>query len=367
MTLLVGQNSSTGFISGHSLATNSRVIWQTFTAVATGTASTIQIWLQAQGGAERFRLGLWNASTKAAIAQTAELGPTTGADSWVSGALSASIVSGTSYILGIFASNGASTSPIFYYTDSASIGSFLDDSSGAAYPTQPTLNVTVNGQAGNIPIYIDGTVGGVTVALTGQRSTFTPGTTAPSSAVALTGKAITSTAGTVVPGLSIALLGKSGTFTSGLLVPNSSVALTGQSATFSSGTITASTGGDLTLALTGQAASFATGTLTPAISIGLNGQALTSSSGTLSPVSTLALTGTAMTSAAGVLIPATTVSLTGQGLTGITGAITASAGGDLTIALIGQAATFGSGNLSPSGGDSVGGFFIVRARRRGAR
>lgn len=160
MTLLVGQNNNTGFTSGHSLATNSRVIWQTFTAAASGNANTINIWLQIQSGSEAFRLGIWNASTFAPIVQTAELTPSTGGDSWVSASISASIAAGTSYILGIFGSNGAAANPIFYYTDASVTGSFLDDSSGGGYPTQPTLNSNVAGQAGNLPIYVDGTVGG---------------------------------------------------------------------------------------------------------------------------------------------------------------------------------------------------------------
>src|ERR1700758_2325901 len=146
MTVLVGQSSNSGINSGHSIATNSRVLWGTFTAVATGSASTINIWMQTAGGAEKYRLGIWNASTFAPISQTSELNPSSGVSFFASGSISASIVSGTSYILGIFASNTTSTNNIFYFTDSGVTGTNLDDSGGpSGYPVQPTLNAAVQG------------------------------------------------------------------------------------------------------------------------------------------------------------------------------------------------------------------------------
>lgn len=185
--------------------------------------------------------------------------------------------------------------------------------------------------------------GGVTVALTGQSSTFTAGSLAPSSSVALTGQAATFSPGTLVPGLSLALLGQSGTFTSGLLVPSSTVPLSGQSATFTSGTLSAN--GDVTISLTGQSATFSAGTLTAATSVALNGQPITSAAGSLIPGSSLALTGVGVTSSAGTFSPATDIPLLGQSGTFTPGQL--GVVGDVTVSLTGASAVFTAGQLSP--------------------
>lgn len=185
--------------------------------------------------------------------------------------------------------------------------------------------------------------GDVTVALTGQSSTFAAGSLGPSSSIALTGKSATFSSGVLVPGLSIALLGQSGRFTSGLLVPNSTVPLNGQSATFTSGTLSAN--GDVTISLTGQSATFSAGTLSPAIDVALNGQPITSIAGSLIPGSSLALTGIGVTSATGTLSPATDTSLLGQASTFTAGQL--GIVGDVTVALTGASAVFIAGQLSP--------------------
>lgn len=158
MTLLVGQNDSTAFTGGVELANDSQTDFGVFTAVASGTATTINMWMTVQSGAETFRLGLWNGTTGAPITQSAELSPTGSGDQWISAAISASIVSGTSYILGIFGGANSATNPIFFYTDGTGTGTFEDATSG--YPTQPTAGLNVTGQIGNMAIYIDGTTGG---------------------------------------------------------------------------------------------------------------------------------------------------------------------------------------------------------------
>lgn len=173
MTLLVGQNNNTAFTAGVELANNSRVDWGLFTAVASGTATTINLWMTPQGGAEAFRLGVWNGSAGAPtggqtypnLVLSAELTPSTGADSWVSASISLSITLGVQYCLGVFGSNNAATNPIFFYSDGTGTGTYEDDSSGGGYPTAPTLSAAgIEGQIGNIAIYLDGTTGGSSTA-----------------------------------------------------------------------------------------------------------------------------------------------------------------------------------------------------------
>ena len=203
----------------------------------------------------------------------------------------------------------------------------------------------------------------VTVAATGQRSTFATGTAAPGNAPALTGKAITSATGSLAPGVSLALLGQSAAFTSGLLSPSSAVPLAGQSVTFSSGTVTASTGGDLTLALTGQGVAFTSGALTPSASLSLNGQSTTGTTGALAPNISLGLTGVGLTSGTGALTPSAAVVLQGQGATFTPGNVLVA--GDLTIALTGQSATFTAGQMTPSlpAGDTHDPGWPIRKKR----
>lgn len=184
--------------------------------------------------------------------------------------------------------------------------------------------------------------GAVTVALTGQSSTFAAGSLAPSTSVPITGTSATFSSGTLVPGLSIALLGQSGTFTSGLLVPSTSVPLTGQSATFTSGALSAN--GDVTINLTGQSATLIAGILSPAIAVALNGQPITSAAGSLIPSSSLALTGVGITSSTGTVSPSTTVPLQGQSSTFTPGQL--GIVGDVTVALTGISAVFTAGNIS---------------------
>lgn len=166
MTLLAGQNNNAAFTGGVELANNSQVDWGLFTAVASGTATTINMWMTVQSGAETFRLGIWNGVSGVPITQSAELSPTGSGDQWISAAISASIVLGTQYILGIFGGANSATNPIFFYTDGASTGTFQDATSG--YPVQPTVGLNITGQIGNMAIYLDGTAGGGSNPLMGQ-------------------------------------------------------------------------------------------------------------------------------------------------------------------------------------------------------
>lgn len=159
MTLLVGQNNNSGFTGGRSLATNNMAVGTLYTAVATGVATSINVWLTPQGGLERFRLGIWNGTTGAPIALSAELSSSSGSDFWATAAISASIASSTLYLLGIFGSGAAATNPIFYYDNpiDSNLGGLQD--TGQTYPTQSTFGTNVVGQVGKLPIYLDGTSG----------------------------------------------------------------------------------------------------------------------------------------------------------------------------------------------------------------
>lgn len=190
MTLLVGQNNNTAFTGGVELANNSQTDFGVFTAVASGTATTINMWMTVQSGAETFRLGLWNGTTGAPITQSVELNPTGSGDQWISAAISASIVSGTSYILGIFGGANSATNPIFFYTDGTGTGTFEDATSG--YPTQPTAGLNITGQIGNMAIYIDGTT-----SSPATLSSPTPSGTLGTATTATLGCTTTSAAGTL--------------------------------------------------------------------------------------------------------------------------------------------------------------------------
>lgn len=191
----------------------------------------------------------------------------------------------------------------------------------------------------------------VTVALTGSSIAFSAGTLVPSLAVPLVGSAYAWSAGTLTPVFSLPLSGSAESYSIGALVPSISVALTGSAYTWSTGTMVGSTGGDLTLALTGSSISYSAGTLTPSSAISLTGSSESYSAGTLVATSIIALSGIAEAYSTGILSPTISVGLAGSLLAFSAGTMTATAGGDVTVALTGSGFAWAAGGLTPSGGD----------------
>jgi len=174
---------------------------------------------------------------------------------------------------------------------------------------------------------------GVSYSVTGQSIASSEGaiTASWSGSATLAGQAITSALGTITPTVSYAAAGQAITSTEGALTATVSYGLGGQSITSSEGAITASTGGNVTLSLGGQSLTSALGALSPAIGLTVTGQSVTSTEGT----------------------PGAEVdySLSGQAITSSEGAITAQAGGDVTLSLGGQSAQFTLGTITISGQD----------------
>lgn len=84
------------------------------------------------------------------------------------------------------------------------------------------------------------------------------------------------------------------------------------------------------------------------VTLALPGQAVTASAGTLAPSASLALPGQAVTASAGTLVPSASIALPGQAVTASAGTITYTADGNITVALSGQAVTASAGTLAPS-------------------
>lgn len=142
----------------------------------------------------------------------------------------------------------------------------------------------------------------VTVALTGQAVTVSPGTLTPANTQALAGTVVTASAGSLAVTASLALLGQAVTAAAGTPALSSTVALTGSAATVSAGTLT--------------------------------------------PVPTFALSGSAVTTSTGTLGVSSTLPLSGLSVEAQPGAITPNIAGDITIALVGQAVTVSAGTIT---------------------
>lgn len=149
-------------------------------------------------------------------------------------------------------------------------------------------------------------------------------------------------------GVTLALTGQSATSTPGALAPSATRGLSGTAAAFTPGTVTASTGANLTVALSGQSAAFTAGTLIRGVSVTLAGSAATFTTGVILAGTSASLTGSIAASAAGTLGHSTAGALSGQPATFAAGTVTASTGGNLTLSLSGQASAFGSGLLAPT-------------------
>lgn len=208
----------------------------------------------------------------------------------------------------------------------------------------------------SVPAAVD-----VTVALTGQSYTYSAGTLASSRTVSLAGSAYTYSTGSLTPSNALPLAGAAETYATGALAPSATIALAGTQYTWATDTITASTGGDLTLALTGQSYGYSAGTLAPSSTVALTGSAETYSAGAIAVNHAQPLAGIAEAYSTGVMSPATTISIAGQLVSFSSGTMTAEAGGDVTVALTGIQLSWVAGNLIASGADSAeqpsGGYF----------
>lgn len=196
--------------------------------------------------------------------------------------------------------------------------------------------------------FIAGAGGGVTETLAGQSVNSTEGSVTAALSASLIGQSITSTLGTITPSIAYAVTGRSLVSGLGSIVPSLAHALVGQSAVFTEGTISASTGGNVTLSLTGQAIASALGTLTPALSATLGGQSVTSAHGALSGTLSHAITGQAISSIEGALGSSVAYGLAGQSITAAQGTITPQQNGNVTRTLTGLTASLTLGTLSVS-------------------
>ena len=225
-----------------------------------------------------------------------------------------------------------------------------------------TINTALTGYAGT---FVAGAPTGLTSlapTATGNGAVFAIGAMAVTTNKALTGNAAVFAIGAPVVGSSIALTGNAAVFAAGTPAVGLSIALTGNSAIFAIGSLTATSGGNITVTATGSAGTFAIGAMSPAIAKALTGYAGTFAAG--SPVAGIseAITGNAITSAYGSLGVSLAKGLTGdaaafaigamtvgtsKALTGY--AITANAGTPVTgfgLPLIGNAGSFAAGTLA---------------------
>jgi hypothetical protein len=204
----------------------------------------------------------------------------------------------------------------------------------------------------------------VTVGLSGQSASISPGSIGPSSSVPATGSIVTCSAGTVANSSALGLSGQAATSATGALsvatqavltgqgvassagavFAASQIVVTGQPAIFSAGTVTAP--GNINVTLTGQAATFATGTLVPSLQVAATGQGSTFAAGSMTPAIQLFGTGTAAAFSTGLFGATIQIPVVGQQATFSSGNVTAPNG--VTASLTGQAATFATGAVTPS-------------------
>jgi hypothetical protein len=183
--------------------------------------------------------------------------------------------------------------------------------------------------------------GDVSVSLTGQSSTASPGSVKSAIAQAPSGQAVTASAGAIKSAISVSLTGHAITASAGSLTAAATQALGGQSATFSQGNVT--TGNDVTASLTGQSASFSQGTITASAAQAIAGLAGTFSQGALTAGVAQALSGLAVSGAQGTATPVIAQALSGQQVTLSQGAV--SVPGDVTVSLTGQSVSVRQGSL----------------------
>lgn len=205
--------------------------------------------------------------------------------------------------------------------------------------------------------------GDVTVALTGQGGTGSPGTTFPVFTVPLVGSAGTSSAGSVTVTNSPPLAGQGATASPGTVTPSTTAPVTGSAATSAAGTFgviftvplsgqgsttsagTMTAGNDQAVALTGQAATAAAGTLTVTLAVPVTSSTAAASPGTVTPAASVSLTGTPGTAAAGTTTPGWATSLTGTGTTSSPGTMIPA----FAVVLSGTASTSAAGTVTTPG------------------
>lgn len=122
----------------------------------------------------------------------------------------------------------------------------------------------------------------ISLALTGQGATASPGLLGAALSIPLTGQSGTFSAGTIIPSVALAAIGLQATGSLGSFSPTLSLALVGEGGTFSPGTLTPSSSAGSTVALTGEAAAFAQTTPSVSVTIALTGIAATMAAGLLS-------------------------------------------------------------------------------------
>jgi hypothetical protein len=212
-----------------------------------------------------------------------------------------------SWLLGVSSTAGGTT-PAFAPGSLGSTDEYYV--CGVAVSSSSGTSVNLTAQTAT---FTEGTLSdALSYALTGQTVTASEGTPSRGVSYGLTGQSITSSVGTLTPQISTAVTGQSITSTEGSAVPGVSYGLTQETATFTQGTITASTGGNVTLSLTGQTATFTEGALTPGMGEALTGQSITSSEGTIASEVDLVLGAQSITSTEGTITPQVTGNVTVQ-------------------------------------------------------
>ena len=184
-----------------------------------------------------------------------------------------------------------------------------------------------------------------TFNLVGQAVTSTEGTVSPAVSYSVSGQAITSTLGTLTPSVSYATTGQPITSVLGAIVPTIAYGLTGQTVVLTEGTITASTGGDVTLTLAGQVIASTLGTLAPSVSYSALGQTLSTAEGAVSAQASYPLNGQNLTLTEGTIGSEVDLALQGQSVTSAEGLISANIAGDVTVQLNGLSAVFALGQI----------------------
>lgn len=208
--------------------------------------------------------------------------------------------------------------------------------------TLPATGQSVTSSAGSL-------TSGSAVGLNGLVASLVSGALAPStsSTVGLAGQSVTTSSGSLLAALNAGLTGQSSLFASGTIVPAQTLGLTGQQAVFSAGTISA--GNNVVISLSGQIANFSSGALTSAIAAALSGQSGALMPGNLLAGNALGLTGASITGASGSISPAIASGLTGAQSAFAAGNVATQ--GDVTVGLSGAQAVFACGQISvaPSG------------------
>jgi hypothetical protein len=100
------------------------------------------------------------------------------------------------------------------------------------------------------------------------------------------------------------------------------------------------------------------------VSVALTGQAVSVSAGTLAPSTTVAASGQAATASAGTLTPNSSIVLSGQLVNVSAGTLSANVAGDITVSLTGQAVSVLAGTLTAVAPSSSTGAGSRRKRRR---